>query len=88
MTYEEKKVVDQIKHLHTYLSCLQQEEDSDTSNVNQALAALHEKGINSKVKWIFHSGATHHMIGNLKLFHEYNCQEKKKFIWWMELKFL
>lgn len=88
LTDDKKKVVEQIKHLQAYLSCLCQEENCGTSNDNQALATIHGQGINSNVEWIIDSVATHHIIGTQSYFININYRrEKNKFRWQMGQKF-
>ncbi|MFV0960792.1 hypothetical protein QML37_31230, partial [Klebsiella pneumoniae] len=54
------------------LDCINASAESSTGDVqiNQALAAVHDKG-NFSSEWIVDSGATHHMTGNPKVFQEY-----------------
>ncbi|KAF3784503.1 Retrovirus-related Pol polyprotein from transposon TNT 1-94 [Nymphaea thermarum] len=64
---------DQIRELRAYLSQIDvdQADTSDEVKVNQALAVSGEKGTSCMGEWNVDSGATHHMTGNPKLFHDY-----------------
>ncbi|KAF3773725.1 hypothetical protein EJ110_NYTH54721 [Nymphaea thermarum] len=65
--------VEQIRELRAYLSQIDvgQADTSDEVKVNQALAVSGEQGTSCMGEWIVDSGATHHMTGNPKLFHDY-----------------
>lgn len=67
MMEDNKKVFDQ----QAYLGSLQDEDQNNTSVVNQALAAQSVKGNNYNKEWITNSRTTHHVIDNLRLFHNY-----------------
>ncbi|KAF3783331.1 hypothetical protein EJ110_NYTH32497 [Nymphaea thermarum] len=66
---------DQIKELQAYIGRLSTTpEDSSTSDgakLAQALVAKSDKGNPSLDNWIVDSGATHHMIGDSKMFQDY-----------------
>lgn len=71
MSKNKKRVVKQIKNLQTYLGHLQDEDMTDLFEVNHALAAQSDKVNASNSEWIIDNGATHHIIGNYRLFREY-----------------
>ncbi|KAF3771651.1 hypothetical protein EJ110_NYTH59889 [Nymphaea thermarum] len=64
---------EQIRDLRACLSQIDigQAEAAHDVKVNHALAVSGEKGNSCMGEWIVDSGATHHMIDNPKLFHEY-----------------
>ncbi|KAF3772917.1 hypothetical protein EJ110_NYTH56604 [Nymphaea thermarum] len=73
---------EQIRELHAYLSQIDvgHAKASDDVNVNHALAISGEKCISCTGEWIVDSGATNHMTGNLKLFHEYKLSSGKEHV--------
>ncbi|KAF3779043.1 hypothetical protein EJ110_NYTH34973 [Nymphaea thermarum] len=71
---------EQIRDLCAYLSRIDigQAEAADYVKVNHALAVFGEKGNSCMGEWIVDSGATHHMTGNPKLFHEYKLSSRNE----------
>ncbi|KAF3794129.1 hypothetical protein EJ110_NYTH08168 [Nymphaea thermarum] len=71
---------EQLRELRAYLSQIDggQTEKSDDVKVNQALAVSGTEGTSCVGEWIVDSGATHHMTGNPKLFHDYKLSSGKE----------
>ncbi|KAF3775240.1 hypothetical protein EJ110_NYTH50932 [Nymphaea thermarum] len=71
---------EQLRELRAYLSQADggQTEKSDDVKGNQALAVSGTEGTSYVGEWIVDSGATHHMTGNPKLFHDYKLSSGKE----------
>ncbi|KAF3772924.1 Retrovirus-related Pol polyprotein from transposon TNT 1-94 [Nymphaea thermarum] len=71
---------EQLRELRAYLSQADggQTEKSDDVKGNHALAVSGTEGTSYVGEWIVDSGATHHMTGNPKLFHDYKLSSGKE----------